>query len=59
MATRKRFLSDTSKSVVFHYTPKHCSWMNQIEVWFGILTKKVVKRSNFTSKADRSFQYIQ
>ncbi|MCI5218361.1 MAG: IS630 family transposase, partial [Candidatus Electrothrix sp. LOE2] len=32
------------------YTPKHCSWLNQVEIWFGILTKKIIKRGNFTSK---------
>jgi transposase len=50
METREQFLSDTSKSIVFHYTPKHCSWMNQIEIWFGILMKKVIKRGNFASQ---------
>ncbi|MCP4887093.1 MAG: IS630 family transposase [Planctomycetaceae bacterium] len=50
MQTREEFLSKTDKTVVFHYTPKHASWMNQIEIWFGILMKKVVKRGNFRSK---------
>lgn len=50
MQTREDFLSRTDKSIIFHYTPKHCSWMNQIEVWFGILMKKVIRRGNFTSK---------
>jgi transposase len=49
METRERFLSDIGKSVIFHYTPKHASWMNQIEIWFGILMKKVIKRGNFLS----------
>lgn len=45
-------LMDTDKKIVFHYTPKHASWMNQIEVWFGILAKKVIKRGCFKSKDD-------
>ena len=52
MDTREVFLSCTDKTVVFHYTPKHASWMNQIEIWFGILAKKVIKRGNFRSKEE-------
>lgn len=49
---RAEFLADDSHSVFFIYTPKHCSWLNQVEIWFGVLCRKLLKRGNFSSKED-------
>ena len=52
MQTRAEFLSDVSHRIRLLYTPKHTSWLNQIEMWFSILVRRLLKRGNFTSVED-------
>jgi transposase len=52
MVSRKAFLEDESHRIRFVYTPKHTSWLNQVEIWFSILVRKLLKRASFTSTED-------
>ena len=49
MATRAAFLSDARHRIQFVYVPKHTSWLNQVELWFSMLMRRVLKRGNFAS----------
>lgn len=58
MESRAAFLHDLTHQVVLYYTPKHASWMNQVEIWLSILVRKLLKRGNFLSLNDLRDQIL-
>jgi transposase len=58
METRATFLSDPSHRIRFVFTPKHTSWLNQVEIWFSILVRRLLKRGSFVSVDDLRDQIL-
>ena len=56
MASRQAFLTDRSHRVRFVFLPKHTSWLNQIEIIFGIVSRRVLRHSNFKSTAELKYR---
>jgi len=59
MASRREFLSDVSHRIRFVYLPKHSSWLNQIEIFFGIMHRKSLRGSSFKSVEELESQLRQ
>lgn len=47
--SRVDFLTDPTHRIQFLFTPRHCSWLNQIEIWFGTLRSKLTRWMSFSS----------
>jgi putative transposase len=49
MASRAAFLGAPERRIQFVYLPKHTSWLNQVELWFSILVRRLLRRASFAS----------
>ena len=62
VSTRKAFLTDASHRIRFVYVPKHTSWLNQVEIWFSVLVRRVLRRGSFRSKSElrnRMLEFVE
>lgn len=58
MTSRAAFLSDPHRWIQFVYLPKHTSWLNQIELWFSILVRRLLRRASFPSTDELRAQIL-
>lgn len=54
----KKWLSENENPFIFHFLPFHGSWLNQIEIWFGIFSRECLKRANCESKEEKKFMIL-
>ena len=62
VSSRAEFLSDPSHRIQLLFTPRHCSWLNQIEIWFGTLRRKltsVMSNDSVESLSDSIIRFIE
>ena len=59
MESRKAFLSDSTHRIRLVYIPKHTSWLNQIECWFSILVRRLLRRASFTSTTELTQRILE
>ncbi len=59
MASRRKFIEDSSHRLRFVYTPRHCSWLNQVEIWFSILARRFLKRASLRSTEELNERLVK
>ena len=58
-AQRRAFLQDRGHRHVIHFTPRHGSWLNQVELWFGLLSRRLLRRGEFRSVAELAERIVE
>jgi len=57
----KKWLAERPRYYI-HYTPTYSSWLNQVEIWFNVITQKAIRRGSFGSVkqlADKINQFVE
>lgn len=56
-SSRTDFFHGKNHRICFVYTPKHCSWMNHIEIWFGIINSRLLKQKSYQNELIRVYHW--